>query len=100
MHTDTLNCGFRAQSGSLLRCAAGTAPGRPALPYRIGETGERQDTRRAMSTPMDLNRAHWDESTDIHARGNVYGIEDFRAGRCQLHRVEVEELGDVSGKRL
>jgi len=45
-----------------------------------------------MSTPMDSNREHWDEATDIHARGNVYGIEDFKAGRCQLHRIEVEEL--------
>ena len=53
-----------------------------------------------MSTPMDMNREHWDEATDIHARGNVYGIEDFRAGRCQLHRIEVEELGDVAGKTL
>src|SRR5713101_9044060 len=53
-----------------------------------------------MSTPMDLNREYWDESTDMHARGNVYGLEDFKAGRCQLHRIEVEELGDVSGKRL
>ena len=53
-----------------------------------------------MGTPMDLNRAHWDEATDIHARGNVYGIDDFKAGRCQLHRIEVEELGDVAGKRL
>lgn len=53
-----------------------------------------------MSTPMDLNREHWDEATDIHARGDVYGIEDFKAGRCQLHRIEVEELGDVAGKTL
>jgi len=53
-----------------------------------------------MSTPMDSNREHWDEATDIHARGNVYGIEDFKAGRCQLHRIEVEELGDVAGKTL
>ena len=53
-----------------------------------------------VSTPMDLNREHWDEATDIHARGNVYGIEDFKAGRCQLHRIEVEELGDVAGKTL
>jgi len=53
-----------------------------------------------MSTPMDANREHWDEATDIHARGNVYGIEDFKAGRYQLHRIEVEEVGDVAGKRL
>jgi SAM-dependent methyltransferase len=49
---------------------------------------------------MEANRAHWDEATDIHARGNVYGLEDFRAGRYELHPIEVEELGDVAGKRL
>jgi SAM-dependent methyltransferase len=53
-----------------------------------------------MSTPMDLNRDRWDEATDIHARGNIYGLEDFKAGRCKLHRIELEELGDVSGKTL
>src|SRR3990170_7298352 len=53
-----------------------------------------------MSTPMDSNREHWDEATEIHARGDAYGIEDFKAGRCQLHRIEVEELGDVTDKRL
>jgi SAM-dependent methyltransferase len=53
-----------------------------------------------MSTPMDANREHWDEATDIHARGNVYGMEDFRAGRCMLDPIEVEEVGDVTGKTL
>lgn len=53
-----------------------------------------------MTTHSDLNRAHWDNATDIHARGNVYGIEDFKAGECRLNRVEVEELGDVRGKSL
>ena len=53
-----------------------------------------------MSTPGDVNRAHWDAATEIHARGNVYGIEDFKGGGCQLHRIEVEEVGDVSGKTL
>ena len=32
----------------------------------------------ALSAPMDSNRENWDEATDIHARGNVYGIEDFK----------------------
>ena len=31
--------------------------------------------------PFDLNRRHWDEAADIHLRGNVYGLEDFRAGK-------------------
>ena len=52
------------------------------------------------SERFDLNRRHWDEAADIHMRGNVYGLEDFRAGKCRLHRIEVEELGDVRGKSL
>jgi SAM-dependent methyltransferase len=50
--------------------------------------------------PFDLNRRHWDEAAEMHLRGNVYGVEDFRAGGCRLHRIEVEELGDVRGKSL
>jgi hypothetical protein len=53
-----------------------------------------------MSSPLELNRQHWDEVTRIHARNNVYGIDEFKAGGCRLHRVEREELGDVSGKSL
>jgi SAM-dependent methyltransferase len=54
----------------------------------------------AMREELELNRAHWDEATRIHTRGNVYGIDDFKAGGCRLHRVEREEVGDVRGKRL
>jgi SAM-dependent methyltransferase len=53
-----------------------------------------------MREELELNREHWDEATRLHTRGNVYGLEDFRAGLCRLHRVEVEEVGDVRGKRL
>jgi len=49
---------------------------------------------------LELNRAHWDEATRLHTRGNVYGVEDFMAGLCRLHRVERDEVGDVSGRRL
>lgn len=49
---------------------------------------------------METNRCHWDHMTDLHARENVYGIDDFKKGTCRLHRVEVEELGDVCGKTL
>lgn len=64
------------------------------------QPSKRSEPERTVGTPIDLNRDHWDEATDIHARGNVYGIEDFKAGRCQLHRIEVEELGDVAGKTM
>jgi SAM-dependent methyltransferase len=53
-----------------------------------------------MRDELELNRSHWDEATRFHTRGNVYGVEDFKAGACALHRVELEEVGDVRGKRL
>ena len=53
-----------------------------------------------MREELELNRERWNEATRIHTRGNVYGVEDFKAGACRLHRVEVEEIGDVKGKRL
>ena len=53
-----------------------------------------------MRPEIENNRRFWDEATQIHARGNVYGIDDFKAGTCRLHRVEVEEVGDVRGLSL
>lgn len=47
---------------------------------------------------MEINRCHWDHMTDLHARENVYGIDNFKKGLCRLHRVEVEELDEVSSK--
>ena len=53
-----------------------------------------------MKDELELNRVHWDESTRVHLRGDLYGLETFKAGGCRLHRVELEEVGDVKGKRL
>lgn len=53
-----------------------------------------------MREELELNRSHWDEATELHTRDNSYGLDDFKAGLCRLHRVEVEEVGDVRGKRL
>ena len=53
-----------------------------------------------MRDELELNRRHWDEATRLHTRANVYGVEDFKSGACSLHRVEIEEIGDVRGKRL
>lgn len=53
-----------------------------------------------MREELELNRRRWDEATRLHTRGNVYGLEDFKAGVCRLHPLEVEEVGDVAGKRL
>ena len=53
-----------------------------------------------MRPELENNLAFWEESTAMHGRGNVYGIEDFKAGKCRLHRVEVEEVGDVRARSL
>jgi SAM-dependent methyltransferase len=53
-----------------------------------------------MRPELENNLAFWEEATAMHGRGNVYGIEDFKAGMCRLHRVEVEEVGDVRGRSL
>jgi SAM-dependent methyltransferase len=72
-----------------------------AAPYPSQLIGNLDMERRhRMRKELELNRAHWDEATRLHTRSNVYGTEDFKAGSCQLHRVETEELGDVTGQRL
>jgi len=46
------------------------------------------------------NRDHWDELTAINASSSSYDVEGFRRGRCTLLPLELEEVGDVSGKSL
>ena len=53
-----------------------------------------------MERYIEANRAHWNELTPIHERSEFYDVESFKAGRNTLESVELEELGDVSGKTL
>ncbi len=46
------------------------------------------------------NLEHWNELTPIHARSEFYDIEGFKKGRNTLESIELEEVGDVSGKSL
>jgi SAM-dependent methyltransferase len=49
---------------------------------------------------LKANRDRWNELTAIHAPSAFYDVTAFRAGRCTLRPIEVEELGDVAGKSL
>lgn len=44
----------------------------------------------------------WNNWTRLHttSASDVYGITDFKAGKSSLRSLELEELGDVSGKTL
>ncbi|HYW26670.1 MAG TPA: class I SAM-dependent methyltransferase [Terriglobales bacterium] len=49
---------------------------------------------------MEANRQLWDDRVDVHRRSDYYDVEGFRQGRNTLRSVELEELGDVTGRSL
>ena len=53
-----------------------------------------------MDEHRTVNRAHWDEATDVHIVSDFYDVGSFKAGQNRLHGIERAELGDVSGKTL
>ena len=53
-----------------------------------------------MEEYFETNKRRWNELVDIHAASKEYDLEGFLAGKNSLHRVELEKLGDVTGKRL
>jgi SAM-dependent methyltransferase len=48
----------------------------------------------------EVNRAWWDERVPIHVGSAFYDVQGFRAGGSSLRPFEVEEVGDVAGKRV
>ena len=48
----------------------------------------------------EANRAYWNEITPAHSQSEFYGLESFKAGRNSLLDIELNELGDVSGKSM
>ena len=48
----------------------------------------------------ELNRTWWDERVPIHTASDFYDVEGFKDGAGSLRPFEIEEVGDVAGKRL
>lgn len=53
-----------------------------------------------MDERADPNRAWWDERVAGHVESDFYDVAGFRAGGSHLRPFELEEVGDVTGKRL
>lgn len=53
-----------------------------------------------MDTHASVNQKLWDELAPLHAASRYYDVDAFVAGSSTLGAVELEEVGDVSGKRL
>ncbi len=49
---------------------------------------------------IDINRKLWNERAKVHAKSEFYDFAGFRGGKTSLNRIELEELGDVKGKKL
>ena len=53
-----------------------------------------------MDERVEANRRHWDEAVPVHVASTTYDVANFGEGRGRLKPVELEEVGDVSGKSL
>ena len=53
-----------------------------------------------MDERFEPNQAWWDERVADHVESEFYDVERFRAGGSTLRPFELEEAGDVAGKRL
>jgi SAM-dependent methyltransferase len=49
---------------------------------------------------MKSNQEMWNDWAPLHAQSDFYDVEGFKKGRCTLYAMELEEMGDVSGKSL
>jgi SAM-dependent methyltransferase len=49
---------------------------------------------------LENNRSLWNGWTRLHKPSRFYDVESFRAGRSTLKPLELEEVGDVTGKTL
>jgi len=49
---------------------------------------------------FEANRDLWNQRTVIHKDSSFYDVEGFKKGRNLLTPIELNELGDVSGKKL
>jgi SAM-dependent methyltransferase len=53
-----------------------------------------------MDKYYETNKRRWNELVEIHAKSEEYDLKGFLAGKSSLHQVELDALGDVTGKTL
>ncbi|MFL5645382.1 MAG: class I SAM-dependent methyltransferase [Chloroflexota bacterium] len=54
----------------------------------------------AHQAAFDANRSLWEVWTRIHAAGEYYDLEGFKAGGVRIRPYEIELVGEVTGKAL
>ncbi len=48
----------------------------------------------------EINRVSWNELTPLHVDSDFYDLDTFKKGSTSLNQIELEELGNVSGKNI
>lgn len=49
---------------------------------------------------IELNRKSWNNRTETHVKSAFYDVAGFMKGRSSLNKIELDLLGDVSGKKI
>lgn len=49
---------------------------------------------------IDINRQSWNNRTATHLKSEFYDLENFVKGKTSLNSIELELLGDISGKTI
>lgn len=49
---------------------------------------------------LDINREGWNARTELHFNSEFYDNKSFLEGRNSLNSIEMDLLGDVSGKKI
>ena len=48
---------------------------------------------------IEINKKTWNEKTEVHVNSDFYDNENFMNGKSSLNTIELELLGDISGKK-
>ena len=49
---------------------------------------------------IEINKESWNNRTDVHVNSDFYDLDGFMKGKSSLNSIELELLGDVSGKSI
>lgn len=49
---------------------------------------------------FEKNQKMWDDRVEVHTLSEMYDLETFKSGRNSLTSLELDEIGDVSGKKI
>lgn len=53
-----------------------------------------------MKNYIEINKNAWNIKTDAHINSEFYDLEGFKKGNTSLNKIELDLLGDISGKKM